>query len=176
MLFDLILFDRDGTLNHRNPTGFVTKPNQLKFPADIGSLKELRSENIGIVTNQSCINRGIVNFEEAHSLTWSLKTLFNKDIEFNVFICPHLPESSCDCRKPRAGLIKQALTTFSVIPSRTLFVGDSLSDLEAADAGGIHFRAVCWDFPCWSNKCLHTLTHLISYANQSQTTPEGQDL
>jgi D-glycero-D-manno-heptose 1,7-bisphosphate phosphatase len=52
-------------------------------------------------------------------------------------MCPHAPEDGCDCRKPRPGLLFQAAEAHSIDLSRSILIGDALSDLEAGRSAGI---------------------------------------
>ena len=66
-------------------------------------------------------------------LTTLLKELDAKidGIEF----CPHGPDDNCDCRKPKAGMyLKIAKHAGLADYSEVIVVGDSLRDLQAAQA------------------------------------------
>jgi len=52
------------------------------------------------------------------------------------FVCPHLPEAGCDCRKPRPGLLLQAGKQRGVDLRSAFMVGDQNADMEAARAAG----------------------------------------
>src|SRR5690606_12846207 len=52
------------------------------------------------------------------------------------FVCPHAPEAGCDCRKPKAGLLRMALRRFGADAAETPMIGDGLRDLQAAKAVG----------------------------------------
>ena len=43
----------------------------------------------------------------------------------------------CDCRKPKPGMILQALNDFNVLPGNAFLIGDSSRDLESAEAAGV---------------------------------------
>ena len=43
----------------------------------------------------------------------------------------------CDCRKPKPGMILQALNDFDVKPCNAFLAGDSPRDVEAAEAAGV---------------------------------------
>jgi D-glycero-D-manno-heptose 1,7-bisphosphate phosphatase len=49
-----------------------------------------------------------------------------------VFYCPHGPRDNCSCRKPKPGLLLQIAKQFDIDLSETVFVGDSISDIQAA--------------------------------------------
>jgi D-glycero-D-manno-heptose 1,7-bisphosphate phosphatase len=53
-----------------------------------------------------------------------------------VFFCPHTPEEGCDCRKPLPGMMKDIALRYGVDLAEVPMVGDSLRDLEAAQAAG----------------------------------------
>jgi imidazoleglycerol-phosphate dehydratase/histidinol-phosphatase len=62
----------------------------------------------------------------------------SQGIEFDqVFICPHLPENDCDCRKPKTGLLTRYLAETSLAIDSCAVIGDRGTDIELADALGV---------------------------------------
>ena len=59
----------------------------------------------------------------------------------DVFACPH-EENSCDCRKPRPGLVLEAAEKWNIDVARSLMIGDSDSDRELAENCGMPFVRV----------------------------------
>ena len=64
--------------------------------------------------------------------------------------CPHHPEGSivefaidCDCRKPKAGLLEQAVREQPAERSRSFLIGDREADMAAAKAFGV--RGILFD-------------------------------
>jgi histidinol phosphatase-like enzyme len=53
-----------------------------------------------------------------------------------VYYCPHPPDDRCGCRKPMPGLLQRAATDWALDLTRCVFVGDSPTDAQAADAAG----------------------------------------
>jgi D-glycero-D-manno-heptose 1,7-bisphosphate phosphatase len=53
-----------------------------------------------------------------------------------VFFCPHTNADNCECRKPKAGMLREIGTRFNIDLSGVPAVGDSLRDLQAAHAVG----------------------------------------
>lgn len=60
------------------------------------------------------------------------------------YYCPHLPNGTvaeyavdCACRKPKPGLILQALREYAVDTEKSFLIGDKKRDVEAAEAAGI---------------------------------------
>jgi D-glycero-D-manno-heptose 1,7-bisphosphate phosphatase len=55
-----------------------------------------------------------------------------------ILYCPHIPETNCICRKPRPGLVLDAIKITGLDPLNILLVGDKESDIAAAHGAG------CW--------------------------------
>jgi D-glycero-D-manno-heptose 1,7-bisphosphate phosphatase len=53
-----------------------------------------------------------------------------------VYYCPHLPSAGCDCRKPRPGLFRALERELGLAVRGAPYIGDKVSDLDAADAVG----------------------------------------
>jgi D-glycero-D-manno-heptose 1,7-bisphosphate phosphatase len=53
-----------------------------------------------------------------------------------VFFCPHTPDEGCDCRKPQPGLLTDIGRRYGADLSDVPVVGDTLRDLQAAQAAG----------------------------------------
>ncbi|GJL58421.1 MAG: D,D-heptose 1,7-bisphosphate phosphatase [Nitrospirales bacterium] len=135
-----VFLDRDGTLNH--DTGYVTSPEQLVLfpgvPEAIARLNHLGAMVI-LVTNQSAIGRGMMTIEGLELIHERLAELIRPcgaRID-GIFFCPHHPQDGCECRKPKAGLIHQAVTRFALDISQCYLVGDKRSDLEAARTASV---------------------------------------
>jgi D-glycero-D-manno-heptose 1,7-bisphosphate phosphatase len=54
----------------------------------------------------------------------------------SVFFCPHSPAEQCGCRKPKPGMLLEISDRLGIGLSGVPVVGDSLRDLEAAEAAG----------------------------------------
>jgi D-glycero-D-manno-heptose 1,7-bisphosphate phosphatase len=47
-----------------------------------------------------------------------------------IYLCPHLPEDHCDCRKPLTGMVKQAIADFAFDPHDAVMIGDKEADID----------------------------------------------
>ena len=54
-----------------------------------------------------------------------------------LLFCPHHPDDGCECRKPQPGMLLKAMQALQVSSSQTCFIGDSITDLQAAQSAGI---------------------------------------
>jgi D-sedoheptulose 7-phosphate isomerase len=143
-----IFFDRDGVINERIPNGYVTSWEQFRFVdgivAAVASLAELGLPII-VVSNQACVGKGLLDESGLESIT----RRFVAALEGGggrvdaVYYCPHRPDEMCGCRKPKPGLLEQGSRDWRIDLGRSVLVGDSATDLDAAAAVGC--RAVLFD-------------------------------
>ena len=64
--------------------------------------------------------------------------LLNAGARIDAFyVCPHDASVNCDCRKPKPGLILQAIKDFGSAKQDVVLVGDSVTDVEAAKNAGV---------------------------------------
>lgn len=97
-----------------------------------------------ILTNQSPIARGLLSSEgldAVHKRLFELLADFGVQVT-DVLVCPHKPDDHCACRKPRDGLFRELQRVHGATPDESVMVGDSPSDLAAAEAWGCRFVAV----------------------------------
>jgi D-glycero-D-manno-heptose 1,7-bisphosphate phosphatase len=134
------LLDRDGVINHDSPN-YVK--SVAEFQAVEGSLEAIvqlcqAGFKIGVCTNQSGIGRGLLTvetLEEIHQQLLSTLASMGGRIH-GLSFCPHLPDDECLCRKPRPGMLNDIMGQLDESPRTTVFVGDSLKDMLAAQAAG----------------------------------------
>lgn len=128
-----VVFDRDGTLIYH--VEYLRKVEDVRFVAGIFDvLKKLSAlkYRLGIITNQSLINRKIGTRKDVKLVNeYILQHLaLNKiTIDF-ILVCPHTPDENCDCRKPKQQLMDIAIKKFGLEPKLSFMVGDSESDME----------------------------------------------
>jgi D-glycero-D-manno-heptose 1,7-bisphosphate phosphatase len=53
-----------------------------------------------------------------------------------LFFCPHTAAEGCNCRKPRTGMLEEIASRYHTDLKAVPVVGDSLKDLQAAEAVG----------------------------------------
>ncbi|MEO7359700.1 MAG: HAD-IIIA family hydrolase [Gemmatimonadaceae bacterium] len=141
-----VIVDRDGVLNVERPNGgFVVDWSHWEWlPGAIAGLRTLSALGawISVVTNQSCIGRGLVGKEEVDNIHARMieEARFGDAQIHRVFVCPHSPDDACYCRKPAPGMLLHAVTASGIPAEATFAVGDAIRDVEAARAAGI--RAV----------------------------------
>ena len=135
-----IILDRDGVINLDSDAYVKSADEWLPINSSIQAIAQLHKagHRIFIATNQSGVGRGYFSLTTLHAMHEKMRGLINQaggtitDIAF----CPHAPEDECDCRKPKAGLLKSLALKHAIDLSHAVVVGDSLRDLQAADKVG----------------------------------------
>lgn len=141
-MFPAVFLDRDGVLieNRRN---YVRDWSQVAiFPNTPAALSSLQNAGykIVIITNQSAIGRGLITIQTAEEINQRLAESLQRNgghIDA-IYMCPHRPEDSCECRKPKPGLLLQAADEMSLDLTRSWLIGDAWSDLLAAQAADVY--------------------------------------
>jgi len=135
--------DRDGTLILEPPDtkqiDLIEKVTVL--PGVVEGLKRLKDEGYRFVMISNQDGRGTTSFPEEDfqgPQKEFLELLQEEGIEFHrIFICPHLPEDDCACRKPRTGLVQGFFEQERIDFDRSLMVGDRDADMEFAKRIGV---------------------------------------
>ncbi|CAB9503341.1 glycero-beta-D-manno-heptose-1,7-bisphosphate 7-phosphatase [Seminavis robusta] len=141
----LILLDRDGVINEDVGAPGVIDPQQLelthKAGTAIGNLKRA-GYPVVLITNQSCVGKQLITEQELYQgiLPRLQQLLLAQDPDAtwdHVFCCTTTPDVPDERRKPSPGMILEACRQYKVDPSQTVFVGDTLTDLQAATRAGV---------------------------------------
>jgi len=138
-----ILLDRDGVLNEKMPRRkYLT--NFAEYKPIHSNLETLRSRfsddtDFIIITNQPGIATGEVEadfLDSLHSKMIVQMLLLGISV-IGIYVCDHHWEEGCACRKPKPGMINQAVIDYNLCPQKLVYIGDEDKDMEAAEAAGI---------------------------------------
>jgi D-glycero-D-manno-heptose 1,7-bisphosphate phosphatase len=136
----LVILDRDGTINE-DSDDYIKSPAEWRaIPGSLDAIARLTQAGYRVViaTNQSGIARGL--FDTAalisiHDMLQRAAAQAGGRIDA-FFFCPHAADSSCECRKPKPGMLLEIARRFNVSLSDVCMVGDAQRDLEAAASAG----------------------------------------
>ncbi len=141
-LAKVLFLDRDGTLVEEPPDEQIDAVEKIRFfPGVIPALLRLQEAGYRfvMVSNQNGV--GTESFPEPAFRSpheFILEVLRSQGIAFDaVFVCPHLPEAGCACRKPKTGLVTAYLTRTPLDRSQSYVIGDRDSDLRFAENLGL---------------------------------------
>lgn len=132
----VVWLDRDGTVV--DDPGYLRDPAGLRLlPGAARAIARLNAAGVAVVlvSNQSGVGRGYFDLrtlEAIHAELARLLALEGASLD-GIEICPHAPESDCDCRKPEPGMVLRARAKLGLrdLPSAT--VGDKEADLRLGD-------------------------------------------
>lgn len=125
----LVILDRDGVINHDSPHFVKSQQEWVPLPGSVEAIDLLKQRHItvAVATNQSGIARGLLSLD-------TLRAIHNRIPADHIFYCPHGPDDTCFCRKPKPGLLIQALKKYAIAPQDACMIGDSMRDIQAAIA------------------------------------------
>ena len=135
-----IFLDRDGVINQERKD-YVKKLDEFRIldkTSDAINIIKNRGFLVIIITNQSAISRKLLSVETLNKIHEKLQSYLEKyGTSFDgVYFCPHIPSENCECRKPKPGLIVQAVTDFQIDLSQSYMIGNSETDVQAATNAG----------------------------------------
>ena len=139
----IAFLDRDCTLIWEPPdTQQIDSLDRLRIlPGVLDGLKRLQNDGYALVmvSNQNGI--GTPSFPEPafrEPQEEFLRLLALEGVTFTeIFVCPHLSEDGCECRKPKTGLVREFLQNPEINFAESLMVGDRETDAQFAQAVGV---------------------------------------
>ncbi len=145
-----LLLDRDGVIN--DDAGYVGTIDRFTFlPGVFDFLRAARDigYRLAILTNQAGVAHGRYSKADYEELTAYMLTHFRRegiDIEFVLACFEHIDSADPSLarhsywRKPKPGMVLDAIRRLNADPARSAFIGDRLIDMQAAADGGIYRR------------------------------------
>ena len=141
MTIKTIFLDRDGVINKE--INYLHKIEDFEFIDGVFEacqfLQSLEYKII-VITNQSGISRGLYTKNDYQIITkWMVSQFMKNNISIlDTFHCPHLPDSGCNCRKPKPGMLLNAKNKYDIDMNQSWMIGDKETDITAAISSGIN--------------------------------------
>jgi D-glycero-D-manno-heptose 1,7-bisphosphate phosphatase len=136
----LVILDRDGVINQDSDRYIKSPAEWQPIAGSIEAIARLHQGGFRIVvaTNQSGIGRGLFDMAMLNAIHEKMhKALAHAGARLDaIFFCPHTADAKCECRKPKPGMLVEIGKRFNVELTGVPCIGDSLRDLQAADAVG----------------------------------------
>ncbi|MBI5461969.1 MAG: D-glycero-beta-D-manno-heptose 1,7-bisphosphate 7-phosphatase [Gammaproteobacteria bacterium] len=136
----LVILDRDGVINE-DSDAYIKSPGEWQpIPGSLEAIARLNRADYRVVvaTNQSGVARGLFTLDTLNRIHEKMHRAL-AELGGNVdaiFFCPHAPDDHCDCRKPKPGLFQEIEQRLGISLDNVPVIGDSLRDLQAAQAVG----------------------------------------
>ena len=135
-----VLLDRDGTLNEARGYYVRSVEELVPIPGAFEAVGRLcrAGWQVSVVTNQSCIGKGIVDVATVDAIHAECRRLagVHGGVIDDFYVSPDLPDADSETRKPRPALLLAAARDHGYDLSRSCTVGDAARDLEAGRAAG----------------------------------------
>ncbi|MFA7095771.1 MAG: D-glycero-beta-D-manno-heptose 1,7-bisphosphate 7-phosphatase [Gammaproteobacteria bacterium] len=136
----VIILDRDGVINEDSDEYIKSPQEWIPIPGSLEAIARLHRAGwrVVVATNQSGVARGLFDIDTLMRIHEKMHRAVEEAggrIEA-VFFCPHGPDDACQCRKPRPGLLREIAARLRIDLKGVPVVGDSLRDLQAAQAVG----------------------------------------
>lgn len=136
----VLVLDRDGVINADSPD-YIKSPDEWRpLPGSIAAIARASQAGftVAIASNQSGVGRGLFDLDTLSAIhDTMIETVEDAGGRIDLIVfCPHRPEVNCDCRKPKAGLLRRIEAELNVKLAGQWAVGDSLRDITAARAVG----------------------------------------
>lgn len=133
----ILFLDRDGVINKKR-VDYVKNIDEIEFLPDIfNAIRKINELGfiIIIITNQSVVNRQIISEKKLNEIHDYMLSIMEKNSckITKIYYCPHHPNENCKCRKPKTGMIEQAIKEFKIDLSNAILIGDSDSDIQVAN-------------------------------------------
>jgi D-glycero-alpha-D-manno-heptose 1-phosphate guanylyltransferase len=138
-----LFLDRDGVINNKIDNDYVRTIQEFKFLPKVKTSIAILSKLFGriiIVTNQQGVGKGLMTLHALEEIHKYLKTEISKvggKID-QIYCAPALVSDQSILRKPNIGMALKAKEDFPEIDfSKSLMVGDSISDIEFGQKTGM---------------------------------------
>ena len=132
-----IFLDRDGVINRpivRNKRPFSPMKFQdfYIYKNSIEALKKFYSMGyyLFVITNQPEIARGNLKLSMLNKMH---QYLLKKTNIKKIYFCPHDKFDNCYCRKPKPGMILNAIEDYNIDINKSYLIGDRKNDIDAAN-------------------------------------------
>jgi D-glycero-D-manno-heptose 1,7-bisphosphate phosphatase len=135
-----IFMDRDGTVSEE--VGYMYHAGLYKpFPWTGEAVRKINDSGYKaiLITNQAGVERGYFPesmVHEVHSVLDAELNRWSAHLD-GIYYCPHRPETQCDCRKPKPGMILRASQEMSIELAESYMIGDRFVDVQAAHGAGV---------------------------------------
>lgn len=136
----LIILDRDGVINEDSDAYIKSIDEWHPIPGSLEAMARLSKAGwrVFIATNQAGIGRGLLSHEDLTAMHDHLRqrlAALGGAVE-DILFAPEHPDQATEMRKPNPGMLLEIGRRCQQSLENVSFVGDSISDVDAARAAG----------------------------------------
>lgn len=143
-----VFFDRDGVINQSivkdNKPYPPSNLSEFKFNSRIDDLCKLLKQKkylLFVFTNQPDVARGTQDKTVVESINKHIMTHLSMD---KIYTCYHDNLDNCNCRKPKPGMILQAVSEYKIDLNQSFVIGDRWRDIDTG--AGVGCKTIFIDY------------------------------
>ena len=137
----MVILDNNGVISHLQEEDATSVDAWDPISGSIEAINRLKKAGffVTIAANHPGIAKGYYSEDDLKLMNEKMQQLLSSrgaSVD-GIFYCPHGPEANCVCRKPKPGMLYQIARKFDIDLTRTVLVGDSLTDIQAAKMANV---------------------------------------
>ena len=138
-----VFIDRDGVILNNANHYYIFRIEEVALVDGVAeNLKRIQDKGytLFVVTNQGGVSKGLYTLDDVEKVHRKIQELLApKGVEIAEFaVCPHHDKiEKCLCRKPSPLMIEKLIAKYRIDAAQSYFIGDSESDMLAAERAGI---------------------------------------
>lgn len=138
----IAFLDRDGVISKKaEEHHYIVRVEDFVFNDGIFELLQYlsaRDYELVIITNQRGIARGLFSEEKMNEIHDYMKSvLLEHNIKLlDILYCPH-ENNTCECRKPKDGMLREAIELYKFDKAQSLLISDSIDDVYMGEQFGL---------------------------------------
>ncbi|MEN6303483.1 MAG: HAD family hydrolase [Armatimonadia bacterium] len=135
-----VFLDRDGVINEDDDNYIKSWDEYRFFPGALEALRRLHEAGLEVylVTNQAGVGKGVFPYRNLQDILLRLRLTAREHggLIHGIAYCCHRKDEACPCRKPQPGMLRKLAAKYGLDLERSVLVGDSCTDIQAAQAVG----------------------------------------
>ena len=143
MKIQSVFLDRDGVLNTHLPGAYVRNSKELAVvPGVAVAIRRLNDKGVPVVvvSNQQGVSKGLMTFDDLLAVQKELERRLSDEAGARIdawYYCTDLASVGSHRRKPMPGMLYEAASDLKLDLSRSVFIGDSPTDIAAGIAAPV---------------------------------------
>ncbi len=148
MILEAIFLDRDGVLNPHIPGGYLLRPDDVVvMPGVAAAVRRLNDAGVRVlvISNQQGVGKGLMTRGDLDAVERRMGEILEQGAGAFLDGCYYSTETASENsprRKPQPGMLLEAAADFGLTLVRTVFAGDSATDIQAGHAAGVGHTAL----------------------------------
>lgn len=143
MIIQAIFLDRDGVLNPHIPGDYLKSAcDAALLPGVAHAVRRLNDAHLPVVviSNQQGVGKGVMSLRDLADIEARMAHLLSQEAGARLARCYYatdLAHAQSPRRKPQPGMLLEAARDLGLTLARTVFAGDSRTDIQAGHAANV---------------------------------------